>query len=426
MQKVNDLPSPGGDVSLGELILKFLRFYAEFGKLLVPVALLCSALTAGLVALYPIYRVSALLETSQMPLDQWRRLQSMLSDRTLVAASLANFGLPSSQQLSMQRAFQQPGYWSSRIKYRSTVGRDDVREQINIDPKKVGVLGLEVSLSASGDEYAAQQLEMIVQHIRQVMLWADLSEYLDSLQRETMEKKMQLQIDQIKQQFSIEQSTRQVADMQKLLQQYPELRRSEVNTVVSVGDGGGKYLSPLAQIVALQSTIAETRTAQRHVERELEQIAWRQRFIDHASQHARTLHLGSALAEWLQQSHGEIFPAASLNSDMNAAQRQVGREIQMVLAQLGYKAQQLRYKALPALSAAPIPSRRPLLVAVVVFASTLLMLSLGLVAYMTIRRMGAIDGMWSLERDPLVAWMPVTMRYRLLKPVFAITKESGA
>lgn len=425
MQAINNLHGDGDDLSLGDLVLKVLRFYTYFGRLLVPFAMLLAALAAAMAALNPAYSVSALLETSQMPLDQWRRLQPMLSDRTLVAASLAEAGLPPAQEGRMLRAFQQPGYWTARVKYRPTVGRDDVREQINIDPKKVGVLGLEVSLNARDDAHAEQQLELIAQHIRQVMLWGDLSEYLDRLRQGTVEKRLQLQVDQIRQQFSIEQNLQQVEDMQKLLQQYPELRRSEVNTVVSVGDGGGKYLSPLAQIVALQSIVAETRTAQRQLARELEQLDWLQRFLDQADERAHSLRSGPALADWLELKQRELFPDDA-GSGASAVQRQVGREIQISLTQLRYKADQLRYRAQPALSAAPVASRRPLLVAVAVFAGTLLMLSLGLACYVSVRRMGPAGPAWSPQRDPLFAWMPEMMRRRLPGPAIDTTKESCA
>lgn len=410
MQATNDAHGHGDDLSLGDLVLKVLRFYADFGRLLIPVALLVALLAAAMAALNPVYSASALLETSQMPLDQWRRLQPMLSDRTLVAASLAEADLPPARQSLMLRAFQQPAYWKARVKHRPTVGREDVREQINIDPKKVGVLGLEVSLKARDDAHAQQQLDLIAQHIRQVMLWGDLSEYLDRLRQNVLERRLQLQIDQIKQQFSIEQNLQQVEDMQKLLLQYPELRRSEVNTVVSVGDGGGKYLSPLAQIVALQSTMAETRTAQRQLERELAQYDWLQRFVDLAGERALTLHSGSALADWLEQQQRTLFPA---DTDMNAVQRQVGREIQIQLAQMRYKADQLRYRAQPALSVAPVASRRPWLVAGAAFAGSLLALSVALACYVAVRRMGAAGTGWSPQRDPLFAWMPERLRRRL-------------
>lgn len=407
MQATNDAHGHGDDLSLGDLVLKVLRFYADFGGLLIPVALLVALLAGAMAALNPVYSASALLETSQMPLDQWRRLQPMLSDRTLVAASLAEAGLPPAQESRMLRAFQQPAYWTARVKHRPTVGRDDVREQINIDPKKVGVLGLEVALKARDDAHAQQQLDLIAQHIRQVMLWGDLSEYLDRTRQSVLERRLQLQIDQIKHQFSIEQNLRQVDDMQKLLQQYPELRRSEVNTVVSVGDGGGKYLSPLAQIVALQSTIAETRTAQRQLERELAQYDWLQRFVDLAGERALTLHSGSALADWLEQQQRTLFPA---DTDMDAVQRQVGREIQIQLAQMRYKAEQLRFRAQPALSVAPVASRRPWLVAGAAFAGSLLALSVALACYVAVRRMGAAGTGWSPQRDPLFAWMPERLR----------------
>ncbi|MFC6840806.1 hypothetical protein [Xanthomonas theicola] len=402
------------DASLGDLLLGVLRFYRQFGRLLIPLALSVAAMAGVLAWLRPAYSVTALLEVPQMPLEQWRQLQPMLSDRDLVADSLAGAALPAAQRERLQQQFLQPRYWETRISYRSTVEREDIRQQVNIDPKTVGALGLQVSLNARDDAAAAQQLQAIARHVRQVMLWRGLRDYLDALRQQTLEKRPQLQIAQIEQQFAIEQSTQQAAEMQKLLEQYPQLRRSEVNTVVSVGDGGGKYLSPLAQIVALQATITETRANLRQAQRELEQLDWRQRFLDRIDPQARALHSGSALADLLQARRRALFADAAAGS---SAQRQVARELELNLAQQRWRVQQVRYKAVPALSASPVPSRRPLLVAAVAFAGALLALSLALALYVAMRRLGETGEQWSAQRDPLFAWLPAGLRSRLLRPV---------
>lgn len=425
MPGMNNVRERGDDVSLADLLLELLRFYREFGRLLVPVALLFALVAGAAVALVPVYSAVALLDTAQMPLDQWRRLQPMLSDRHLVAASLAEAKLPAGQRDRLLMQFQQPRYWSSRVSYRSTVGRDDIREQINIDPKKVGALGLEVSLLVRDDAAASQQFELIAQHIRQVMWWSDLREYLDKLQLEVLEQRARLQIEQIRQQFSIEQNLKQVQEMQKLLQQYPELRRNGFSTVVSVGDGGGKYLSPLAQTVALQSTVAETRASLRKGQRELEQLDWKQRYLGRVDARMRSLYSGTALADWLRLNQHEMFPP---DATVDAAQQQVGSEIQMTLGQLQYKAEQLRYKAQPAISAAPVPSRRPWLVALAAFLCTLGVLSLALASYAALRRRDSAAQLpWSAHGDPLFAWLPAGLRRRLLpeRASIAYDKDSA-
>ncbi|AVS73410.1 hypothetical protein [Paracidovorax cattleyae] len=407
---MNDVRERSGDVSLGDLLLELLRFYRDFGLLLVPVALVAALVAGGLALRYPLYGATALLETPQMSLDQWRRLLPMLSDRQLVAATLADASLPDGAAPRLQRPFQQPRYWSTRVGYRSTVGRDDIREQINIDPKKIGALGLEVSLNVRDEAAAAQQFAVIASHIRQVMLWGDLREYLDRLRQEVLEQRSQLQIEQIRRQFAIEQGQKQVEDMHRLLQQYPELRRSEVNTVVSVGDGGGRYLSPLAQIVALESTMSDTRSQLRKGVRELEQLQWKQRFLDRVDARLDGLASGKELARWMEQCLAGLFPADTAE---NTAQRQAGSEIRMNLEQSLSRAGQLRYKALPALPVAPLPSRRHSFVAAAVFAGTLLALSMALGSYVALRRAGGAPGTWSARQDPLFAWLPERLRRRL-------------
>ncbi|USJ02406.1 hypothetical protein MUG10_10105 [Xanthomonas prunicola] len=414
MPGIDEIPERRDEVSLGDLLLEVLRFYQQFGRLLIPLALLLGMLAGVLVAMRPLYALTALLETPQMTLEQWRKLQPMLSDRQLVAASLASMtDLSSEQRERLQRAFVRRKYWDTYVTYRSAVERDDIRQQVNIDAKSVGALGLEVSLYARDDAAANQQLETIAQHVRQVVLWAGVRDYLDSLRQQALEQRPQLQINQIKQRFAIEQNERQAADMQQLLERYPELRRNAVNTVVSVGDGGGRYLSPLAQIVALQSTIAGTRATLRQVERELEQLDGKQRLLERVDQRAPALHLGLALADWVQSCRRAVFGPGNPSG---SAQSQVASEIDLALSQQRWRAQQVRYRAIPALSPAPVPSRQPLLVTLAVFLGVLLVASLGLALYVTARRHGDRRASWSAHADPLFAWLPQRMRLLLLGP----------
>ncbi|WAW95467.1 hypothetical protein LGM68_00370 [Xanthomonas citri pv. malvacearum] len=423
MPGIDEIPERRDEVSLGDLLLEVLRFYQQFDRLLIPLAVLCGVLAGVVVATRPLYALTALLETPQMSLEQWRKLQPMLADRQLVAASLASMTeLPPEQRERLQRAFVLKKYWDTRVTYRSAVERDDIRQQVNIDAKSVGALGLEVSLYARDDAAANQQLDAIAQHVRQVVLWGGLRDYLDSLRQQTLEQRPQLQIDQIQQRYAIEQNERQAADMQQLLERYPELRRNEVNTVVSVGDGGGRYLSPLAQIVALQSTIAGTRTTLRQVERELEQLDGKQRFLARVDQRAPGLHLGRALADWVQSCRRAVFGSGTPSG---SALSQVASEIDLALSQQRWRAQLVRYRAIPALSPAPVPSRLPALVALAVFLGVLLVASLGLAMYVIARRHGDRHASWSAHADPLFAWLPQRMRGLLLGPTDARPLGSG-
>lgn len=413
MPGIDERRARSDEASLGDLLQSVLRFYRQFGRLLIPLAVLFGLLAGVAVALRPLYNVTALLDTPQMPLEQWRKLQPMLSDRRLVNDSLATADtLPAAQRDKLRRLFLQPRYWETRVTYRSTVEREDIRQQVNIDPKTVGALGLEISVNARDDAAVSQQLEAIALHIRQVMLWGSLRDYLDGVRQQTVERRQQLQISRIEQQFAIEQGVRQVAEMRELLEQYPQLRRAEINTVVSVGDGGGKYLSPLAQIVALQATMTETRANLRQAQRELEQLEWKQRFLGRADPQAQTLRSGRALADWLELQRRAVF---ALDASGTSAQRQVSREIELNLSQLRWRAQLVRYKAIPALSATPVPSRRPLLVAALTCIGALLAMSSVLALYVAIRRLNT-DAPWSVHHDPAFAWLPIRLRNALLGP----------
>lgn len=379
-----------GETSIGELVARVCRFYLRFGRWLGGLALLAGIAAGAWAALHPLYRVDALLSTPGLNLDQWRQVRPLLTDRVRIAATLAGLGLHANDPAvaALGARLGSAALWDNAVQYRMTVERDDLRQQIPAEIlKNVGPLGLEITLLAPGRDQATRLLDTMAAHVRQTLLWNGLVNFLTDRAREVAAGRPGLEIKLIESQFTIDQSQQRIEDMRALRDAYPELRQMNPNTVVSVQDGGGKYLSPLAQIVALQATISETRAAMSQARRDLDRLDQYRTFLGGlppATQQAS----GDALAGAMAARMHAVFPAGA---SLPPVAQQVADEIARQLDTLHSVVAATRFRAEPAVSPAPIASRRPVLVGFAAFVLVLAALSAAVAGWLAVRRL-AVDG----------------------------------
>ncbi|MBD9362459.1 hypothetical protein [Methylomonas fluvii] len=362
--------------------MKIWTFYRGFARLLFPAALLTALAAAAWVSFRPVYAVTAILDAPQLSLNEWRTFSPLLADKALVQASLsAMTSLEDRERQTLEKNFLTPAFWESRIQYKTALRRDDIKETPNADPKKSDTLGLEISITASDEKAAAQRFEAMANHIRQTMIHHRLTNYLQE-QRQTMARKRdETAIELIRQQFAVDLSEQRIADMQKLLKTYPELRRMDTTTVVSVESGGGKYLSPLAQIVALEATISEANASMRAVRRQQEEMALRGRFLAEIGTPPPLT--GKDLAAWLNERKKTLFASTDQQSQIT---QEVSHDLDLHLLDPLLYTDLWQFKTLPTSFRTPILLRRPVPVAVITFLAVWLLLPPVVLTFRAIRR----------------------------------------
>lgn len=358
------------EIYLHDTALKIWAFYRRFARLLFPAAFFSALVAATWVSFRPVYAVTAILDAPQLSLNEWRTFSPLLVDRALVQASLSSPDGPNDKELdALERNFLTPAFWESRIQYRTALRRDDVKEAPNADPKKTDTLGLEISITASDENTAVQRFETIAHHIRQAMIQHRLTSYLQEQRQIVARKRDETAIELIRQQFAVDLSKQRIADMQKLLQTYPELRHMDTTTVISVENGGGKYLSPLAQIVALEATISEANTSMRAVRRQQEEMELRGRFLAEIGTPPPLT--GKDLAAWLKDRKKHLFASTDLQSPIT---QEVSHDLDLHLQEPMLYADLWQFKTLPTSFRTPILLRRPLPVGVLTFLAVCLLL----------------------------------------------------
>ncbi|AEG02005.1 hypothetical protein [Methylomonas methanica] len=358
------------EISLHDATLKLWLYYRGFARPLLPAALLSALAAAFWVSVNPLYAVTAILDTPQLSLNDWRTFSPLLTDKALVQTSLSSMkGLTQKETAELQRGFLTPKFWDSRIQYRTALRRDDLKDTPNAELKNTDTLGLEISITARDENAAAQKFEAMANHIRQTMIWYRVTNYLLDQRQIVARKRDETALELIQQQFVIDLSNQRIAEMQKLLETYPELRRMDTTTVVSVEGGGGNYLSPLAQIVALKATISEANAKMLTIRRQQEEMALRGNFL--SSIGVLPAISGNSLTAWLKERKNSLFVSTDAQPQIT---QKVSHDLDMHLSEPLLYAELWRFKTLPASFGTPILLRRPVPVAVITFLAIWLLL----------------------------------------------------
>ena len=379
-----DAPTRTDEASLGDLFIGILNFYLKQGRRLLLIALLCTLPIVFWVATHPIYQLTILLDTPPLSLDKWRQIEPVLLDKSLIQSNLEK-NLADSDDIEheqLARWFSSRVFWKNSVRYRSTLRRDDIQESPSVDLRNASALGLELFIKASSDDQYNRLQQLLINQIREAMMLEGARALIQRWQNLIIDKRPKLQRKLFDKKFAMQLNRSRVEDMQQLLARYPELRQVERNTVVSVQDGGGRYLSPLAQIVALESTISEDNSMIKQTEYELERLGFYEQVISNIDESLPTIHSGHDLAQQLitrakqlQQANASSLAATEVSSD-------VLNQVQSLLS----KPQRLQLKATTDLPSTPIMSRRPLIVGAGIFALVFFASSVLLALYQLIRR----------------------------------------
>lgn len=388
------------EISLVELALRALKFYQRFGRLLLLLALLAAFAVAAWIANRPLYGVSALLEVPKVTLEEWRQAQSFLWDKRWVDHAFGDHqSAAAPDRMQLRNRALNPEFWLQNVRYRSSLNRDDARDIPVAQIQNSTGLGLEFTLRVSDEEQASQTINVLARQVREAFLANSLIDLARTSQA-ALDHRPQLKLDVLKAEFDIEQNRQRIADMRQLLERYPDLRHLETSTLFSVSDGGGKYLSPLPQIVALESTISELQAKARAAQRELDKLDWTERLLAGVDDTIRNATSGEDILDKLKSNREQVLAASA---QQNSAAREAAEDINIKLAQAESRQQAIGIKTRSAISTMPVMQRNPLVMGGAAFVLTFVALSILLALHVALSR----------ELDVLT-WLPRSMRRWLI------------
>lgn len=195
-----------------------------------------------------------------MPMPDFKRLQANIADPT----RWENFSKTrSASELSgledVERMLADKKRMLKQVQPIYPVTKAELKELPDVANKDStsSISGLTISYSANKPELAQRGVQLIGEFLRDTGI---LMTYKDSVrvrQLEFLNNKISLENAVLDVTYKLEESETKRISMQKIMHDYPEASKTESRQLVSISEGNQRYLSPVTQLIAIESQIAD-------------------------------------------------------------------------------------------------------------------------------------------------------------------------
>ena len=141
------------------------------------------------------------------------------------------------------------------------------------------VLGLNLSYEADSPQKAYNFVRFFGQYVRDCLLYVSLYDYIKDEYSKIISELSKNENGIIVVQFDVLQNTKKMLDIKAILTKYPAAAKIENRQVVSVQEGGFRFLGPVTQLVGIESVLAEQRRSLAALEREKEKLLVRREYF---------------------------------------------------------------------------------------------------------------------------------------------------
>ena len=249
--------------------------------------------------------------------------------------------------------------------------KEDAREfsQLPQDESN-SVIGLNLAYEADSPENASAYVSYFGKYIRDCLLHATLYNYVMDGYSNSISEMNKIENDIIDMKFQLLQNANKMKDIRAILTNYPESAKIENRQLVSVQEGGDRFLDPVTQLVGIESTLADLRRDLAELERDREKITARAEYFSRCySELPKIGEQGEVLFLLLKSIKDEVFKNKDLSKE----------EIKEVVNNLNIDLQTYdliffsnsRFVSEPTFSNVPIKPKKVLIVIVTFFASFL-------------------------------------------------------
>lgn len=151
--------------------------------------------------------------------------------------------------------------------------KGDMRELVEMPKDESNsVIGLELSYETDSPRKVYYYVRFFGKYVRDCLLYVSLYGYIKNEYNLVLSQLNENENNIIGQQFALLQNTKKMLDIKSILTKYPEAAKIENRQVVSVQEGGFRFLGPVTQLVGIESALADQRRDLAELERKKEMI----------------------------------------------------------------------------------------------------------------------------------------------------------
>ncbi|KJJ95811.1 hypothetical protein UB44_21095 [Burkholderiaceae bacterium 26] len=218
------------------------------------------------------------------------------------------------------------------------LSKDDLRyiSDIKATQDTSGIIGFIISFKGQTAEDAQARVQLMGDFIKDAMLEEDLLEMIHTKLGDAIAKKQQIDNQIIQKRVSLAQAGIRMEAARSIANKYPEASKMETRQLLSTGNDNqsSRYLSPMAQLVGIETEMADLKSQLTLLERDAAQNALRAEFYDRIEQHSREALTGHALLADFVKTGQAVFTGKDLQDDKV---REVYNQIALVADQMRTK-----------------------------------------------------------------------------------------
>jgi len=158
--------------------------------------------------------------------------------------------------------------------------KGDMRELAQMPKEESNsVLGLNLSYEADSPQKVYNYVRFFGEYVRDCLLYVSLYNYIKDEYSKVISGLSGNENNIINLQFNLLQNTKKMLDIKAILTKYPEAAKIDRGQLVSVQEGGFRFLPPVTQLVGIESALADQRRNLAKLERDKEKLIIQRKYF---------------------------------------------------------------------------------------------------------------------------------------------------
>lgn len=261
-------------------------------------------------------------------MDSYKRYESALGNEQRVLAFIKANGLGGTQtEQQLLRLANVPGALANAVRPAFSLTASDAKTfGINAAEATGKLLGVTLRLERA--ELAAEApILQLAEYLRHTMIEVDLADAILNQCLSFRGKEQELRSQQIQSDFSVLQLRQRAKHLRELIATIPGAASVDSRQVISLEGGGERYLSPTAQLVAIELGIGDAELEAARRERERQAVAIKKEYYCAGRELQKRAPTGMAFIDQLAALHEKVM--SSVNSDQDVTeQAAIGLELE--------------------------------------------------------------------------------------------------
>ena len=193
--------------------------------------------------------------------------------------------------------------------------KGDVKDLPDVAKLENQFVGAEVQVEARSADLARKLAQAVGDYVADAMIRGRVNDFVGTNLNDARIALGKLENEALQNKFLLAQQEKRLADMRDINRRYPEASRENSRQVVSLEKGGARYFAPVAQVVGVESYIAEINETIRKLNHDRERIQADLMFLNRARKDVDERTMGRQKLDMLEKAFSETLGVTDATKD---------------------------------------------------------------------------------------------------------------